>query len=271
MSDTSAIYLGRLVHRRLGPKPHAFAYRLYMLYLDLDELAALPPSRWFGVERARPLSFRRRDYLGDPARPLKGEVLDEVERTLGFRPAGPVRLLTHVRSLGYVFNPVSFYYCFDASGREVQAVVSEITNTPWGERYRHVVRGRPTRIEDRFIKAFHVSPFLPMGQTYAWQFSAPGEQLRVKMRNESEGRVVFRAQLALVRHPFNAAALRRVAIGLPLMSLRMHAAIYLQAARLWLKGAPFHPHPRPSPELSGELSGRPAGELSGQTGHEPVA
>jgi DUF1365 family protein len=247
MSAASAIYLGRLVHRRLGPKPHAFAYRLYMLYLDLDELESLPASRWFGVERARPLSFRRRDYLGDPARPLKTQVLDEVERTLGFRPGGPVRLLTHVRSLGYVFNPVSFYYCFDDAGREVQAVVSEITNTPWGERHRYVVRARAGGIEARFVKGFHVSPFLAMDQTYAWTFSAPGEQLRVRMRNEVQGSVVFRAQLALVRHPFTAAALRRVAVGLPLMSWRVHAAIYLQALRLWLKGAPFHPHPPASP------------------------
>jgi uncharacterized protein len=239
----SAIYLGRLSHARLAPKRHAFAYPLYMLYLDLDELPTLPPSPLFGVETPRPLTFRRRDYLGDPAHPLKEAVLDEVERSLGQRPDGPVRLLTHVRALGYVFNPVSFYYCFDRRTDAVQAVLAEITNTPWGERHRYVLAADRRGARARFAKAFHVSPFFPMGQTYEWRFSVPGERLAVGMANEEDGRTIFRARLALVRRPLSVGQLARVALRLPLMSWSVHAAIYFQSLRLWLKGAPFFSHP----------------------------
>jgi uncharacterized protein len=245
--NESAIYLGRLTHRRYRPKPHAFSYPLYMLYLDLDQLSALPPSPWFGIEKARPLSFRRRDYLGRSSRPLKDEVLDEVERTLGFRPGGPVGLLTQVRAFGYVFNPVSFYYCLDADGQTVAAVVAEITNTPWGERHRYVLRAERRGAKARFAKAFHVSPFFPMAQTYDWTLSEPGERLTVGMANEEDGQTVFRAQLTLLRRPFSSRQLLTLALGLPLLAWRVHAAIYAQAFRLWLKGAPFFSHPAALP------------------------
>ncbi|MGO9832391.1 MAG: DUF1365 domain-containing protein [Myxococcaceae bacterium] len=241
--SASAIYLGRLSHVRHGPRRHAFSYRLYMFYLDLDELPILPRSTLFGVERARPLSFRRRDYLGDPGRPLKVAVLDEVERVLGERPEGPVRLLTLVRALGYIFNPVSFYYCFDRDGETLKAVVAEITNTPWGERHRYVVAGQGQEATARFPKAFHVSPFFPMEQTYEWLFSKPGDRLSVGMTNHQDGQAVFQASLMLHRHPFSPHQLARVALALPLMGFLVHAAIYLQAFRLWLKRVPFFPHP----------------------------
>jgi DUF1365 family protein len=239
----SAIYLGRMSHVRHAPRHHAFSYRLCMLYLDLDELSTLPRSALFGVERARPLSFRRRDYLGDPGCPLKVAVLDEVERVLGKRLEGPVRLLTQVRAFGYVFNPVSFYYCFDQDGDTLKAVVAEITNTPWGERHRYVIAGEGQGASARFPKAFHVSPFFPMTQTYAWSFSKPGDKLSVGMTNEQDGHAVFRASLTLDRHPLSPSHLARVALTLPLMGFLVHVAIYLQAFRLWLKRAPFFPHP----------------------------
>lgn len=237
----SAIYLGRISHTRFVPRPHAFSYRLYMLYLDLDELPTLSFSPLLGVESARPLSFRRRDYLGGPDQPLKTAVLDEVEQALGKRPKGPVRVLTQVRAFGYVFNPVSFYYCFDGEG--LVAVVAEITNTPWGERHRYVLPAEDQGAKARFAKAFHVSPFFPMQQTYDWSFSAPGERLGVAMRNEQDGHTAFRARLALVRRPLSFSQLAWIAVALPLMSWRIHAAIYLQALKLWSKRTPFFAHP----------------------------
>jgi uncharacterized protein len=239
----SALYLGRLTHVRHAPRRHAFSYRLYQLYLDLEELPGLPTTPLFGVEKPRPLSFRRRDYLGRPDQPLREAVLDEVAHTLGSRPRGPVRLLTHVRTCGYVFNPVSFYYCFEPDGRTLEAVVAEITNTPWGERHRYVVPAGASGAGGRFAKAFHVSPFLPMAQTYDWRFTVPGARLGVAMANEQDGQIVFRAQLALVRRPLSAGLLALVALGQPLVSARLHAGIYAQALQLWLKGTPFFPHP----------------------------
>ena len=110
---TSALYRGRVAHARTAPRSHAFSYATYMLALNLDELRQ---QRWMpvlGIERAAPMSFRRRDYRGDPARPLDETIREDVQGALGFRPRGPIVLLTHVRVLGFVFNPVSFYYCFD--------------------------------------------------------------------------------------------------------------------------------------------------------------
>ena len=117
----SALYVGTLSHARRRPRPHAFSYSVYMAYLDLDELPGL------GLR-----SFRREDHLGDPARDLAGEVRDRVERELGIRPRGPVRLLTNLRTFGYVFNPVSLYYCFDEDGTTLRAILADVTNTPWG-------------------------------------------------------------------------------------------------------------------------------------------
>ena len=233
MTDrSSAIYSGVVSHARRGPRAHAFSYRMYMLYLDLDELPGLDLK-----------SFRRSDYLGDPSRDLATEVRGRVEAALGFRPAGPVRLLTHVRSLGYVFNPVSFYYCFDEGGERLQAVVAEITNTPWGERHAYVLQAGPDGAVSTFDKAFHVSPFYPMEQTYAWRLGAPGERLEVEMVSLEKGAEVFRAGLAMRRKAFSAAALRQAAVLQPLMAWKVHAAIYWQALRLWVKGVPFHVHP----------------------------
>lgn len=244
MIRESAVYEGRLAHVRHAPRRHAFSYGVYLLYLDLAELpellAAPGPLRGgaFGL-----LSFHRPDYLAGAA-DLADAARDRVAAALGRRPAGPVRLLTHVRSLGYAFNPVSFYYCFAPGGRRLEAVVAEITNTPWGERHAYVLAAEPGGARATFEKAFHVSPFFPMAQRYAWSLDAPGETLAVEMRNEEGGREVFRARLALRRRPWTSAELWRAAVRHPLMAWQVHAAIYLQAARLWLERTPFHVHPR---------------------------
>jgi DUF1365 family protein len=166
-----------------------------------------------------------------------------VEAALGFRPAGPVRLLTHLRSGGHAFNPVSFYFCFGAGGERLEAVVAEITNTPWNERHAYVLRATPGGAVASFGKRFHVSPFFPMEQRYRWSIGEPGEALRVEMVNEEGGEEVFRARLDLVRAPLGATALWRAALLSPLMAWKVHAAIYWQALRLWAKGTPFHAHP----------------------------
>jgi DUF1365 family protein len=182
----SAVYEGRVRHRRHAPRAHAFSYRMAQLYLDLDELDAAFRGRWlWSVGRRNLAAFHRRDFLGDPARPLADAVRDRVEAATGERPLGAVRLLTHLRYAGLSFNPVSFYYCFDAGGT-LHSIVAEITNTPWKERHAYVLpvataerRGRA--LHWRFDKAFHVSPFLPMQRRYGWTFTEPGDGLQVHM------------------------------------------------------------------------------------------
>jgi uncharacterized protein len=238
----SAIYEGVLTHVRRTEPVRSFRYGVYMLYLDLDELPGLTLFPALGVERAAFSCFRRSDYLGPPERPLKEAVKDEVERVLGKRPDGAVRLLTHVRTLGRAFNPVSFYYCFEADGG-LAAVVAEITNTPWGERHAYVVPATSDMAAANFPKAFHVSPFLPMDHRYDWELPTPRETLSIEMRSEQAGREVFRARLGLARRPLTRLALARRLLLSPFMSLRVLAAIYFQALRLWLHRAPFYSHP----------------------------
>jgi len=242
----SAVYEGTIRHRRFAPIEHEFRYRMFMLYLDLDELPGVFDGRWlWSARRVAPAWFRRADYLGDPSLPLTTAVRDLVVARTGQRPTGPIRLLTHLRYWGYVQNPVSFYYCFDASGTAVETIVAEVTNTPWSERHAYVIRASPRGRSHRarFEKAFHVSPFMPMDQSYDWHFSTPADRLYVRMANHRDGARVFDAALALRRAPITGPVLARCLARHPWMTASVVAGIYGQALRLWLRGAHFHAHP----------------------------
>jgi hypothetical protein len=245
----SAIYAGWVRHRRHAPHAHAFRYRLCQLYLDLDEVdTAFSGNRWWSVGRRNLAEFRRADYHGDPAVPLADAVRDTAARALGRRPAGPVRLLTHARYFGYSFNPVSFYYCFQADGTTLDCILAEITNTPWKERHSYVLdvataARRGAVLEWGFAKDFHVSPFLPMQRDYRWRFEVPGESIRVHMDVLKDGVADFDATLVLDREPLDARALDRVLLRFPLMTARVVAAIHWQALLIWLKRNPVYDHP----------------------------
>lgn len=253
----SALYHGWLDHRRLAPRRHAFRYRLFMAYLDLTELEHVFRGRWLWSTRRRALArFDRRDHLGDPTQPLDEAVRALVAERTGNRPEGPIRLLTHLRYFGYVFNPVSFYYCFDAAGRTVEAVVAEVTNMPWGERHCYVLRperpgAEPLRAQS--VKAMHVSPFQPMALQYDWQVQTPGETLAVHMAlrpaeaGATRAKPLFGATLALTRVPITGAALAGTLLRFPWMTAKVIAAIHWEALRLWLARMPVHDHPAKAP------------------------
>ena len=244
----SALYFGRLRHRRFATAAHAFEYRVCMVWLDLAELDEVFRDRWFWSSRRPAWAWlRRTDYLGDPDVSIEQAVRDRVELETGRRPAGPVRLLTVLRMLGHSFNPVSFYYCYDAAGERVEAIVADITNTPWNERHAYVLPASasagPT-LRFAFGKDFHVSPFMPMHLGYDWRFSAPGRQIAVHMRNlDPAGAPLFDATLTLHRREIDGRALAAALLRFPFASLRVLAAIYWQALRLWIKRVPFHAHP----------------------------
>ncbi len=245
----SCIYTGQVGHVRYQPVVNRFRYSLFMMYLDLAELDHVFQGRMlWSVERPNLASFRRRDYLGDAGVPLDTAVRNLVREHLGKRPGGPIRLLTHLRYFGYIFNPVSFYYCFNPSGENVETIVAEITNTPWRERHSYVLDaqdsiGAGEGMRFRFAKSFHVSPFIGMNVEYDWRFSEPGDALRVRMTDFREGATLFAASLDLRRLELNGSNLAKMLASYPPMTLKTIAAIYWQAFKLKTKGAAFYTHP----------------------------
>jgi len=261
--SASAVYEGWVRHRRFEPIAHSFRYRLFLMYLDLDELPeVLDPFPLFSARRPAPAHFQRSDYMGAPDRPLAECARDAVEAETGSRPAGPVRLLANLRYLGHIFNPVSFYYCFEQGGERVDAVVADVNNIPWGERHPYVLaRGsrRGTVLSDEFDKDLHVSPLMGMDQTYAFRAGEPGESLSVHIEarpmqgadpppggqdvSADSGGKAFDATLSLRRHELSRARLAGMLARYPAMSLQTVAKIYAQSLRLKLKGARYFPHP----------------------------
>ncbi len=254
----SCIYEGRVRHTRTEPVLHRFSYRMFMMYLDLEELPELFRKRWlWSATRPALARFRRRNHLGAPDEPLSASVRDLVERETGSRPDGPIRLLTNLSYFGYCFNPVSFYYCFGKDCGSLQAIVAEVNNTPWGERntyvlpdsmdvgHRGVKRFRP-------IKKMHVSPFMPMDVEYDWCFTEPAERLSVYMANLSAGKRIFDASINLTRTQITGASLASVLARFPFMTVKVVAGIYWQALRLWVKRCPFYPHPDKRQKIAAE-------------------
>jgi len=250
----SSVYEGWVRHRRYSPHAHVFRYRIAQLYLDLSEIDRVFTGRWFwSVGHRNIAEFRRDDFLGPTELSLEEAVRSRVAAVTGQRPTGPIRMLTHLRYGGYSFNPVTFYYCYGATVDDgLEAIVAEITNTPWRERHAYVLAcGAATRsgrtLNWHFAKDFHVSPFMPMQREYAWRFTAPGEALSVHMQVMRDQVLEFDASLSLRRRPLDAAGLRRVLWRYPLMSGQVSLAIYWQALRLWMKRNPFYEHPKGTP------------------------
>jgi DUF1365 family protein len=262
----SCLYEGSVRHRRVGAVEDEFRYPLFMAYLDLAELPECFDGAWLWSARRPALAwFRRADYVGDPDVPLADSVRELVKARTGVEVDGPIRLLTHLRYFGKSFNPVSFYYCFSNDGKQVVAVVADVTNTPWGERHSYVMRvdrsadrGTVNLMRARFDKQLHVSPLMGMDHTYDWRLTEPGEQLLVHIESHRAGgkprgekgaedgyrERVFDATLTLERRELTPSALRGALLRYPFLTARILTRIYTHALRLKLRGAPYFPHPK---------------------------
>jgi DUF1365 family protein len=248
-SRHSALYEGWVSHRRHDPVEHGFRYPVFMAYLDLGELPeALDPLSGWSARRPAPAWFRRSDHLGPREAPLDRVVRDTVGAALGSRPQGPVRLLTNLRYFGHCFNPVSFYFCFAEDGARLEAVLAEVTNTPWGESHTYAIGADgSTRVASgRLEKRLHVSPLMSMDHVYEWRASVPAERVQVHIASHRAGTRAFDATLSMERRELDPASARRMLVRYPMITVQVLSRIYWQALRLRLKGAPWHPHPRRS-------------------------
>lgn len=243
----SSLYVGTIGHKRLRPTAHHFSYSIFMAYIDLDEVAPLFSHSFFcSQSRWSVASFYRSDYLGDSSRPLKDSVSELVESITGSRVRGPMRMLTHLRYFGVIFNPITLYYCFEENGADLQAIVAEVTNTPWRERHAYVIpctEMNGTTLTHRCRKEFHVSPFMEMDQHYLWQLNIPGSSIDLKIENHDHQGHLFTASLNLRRREFTPVNLAFQLSRTPVVTAKVILAIYWQALRLWFKKVPYVPHP----------------------------
>ena len=235
----SGLFVGTLRHRRFTPVAHAFTYPLFMALLDVDRVPELMSrSRLTSHNRWNWASFDDRDHLGDPNHPLRERLIADAARDGVELPAGRIFLLTHLRYLGYCFNPVSFFYCFDRDG-ELRVVLAEVNNT-FGGSHNYWLRPDPASRTFRAAaaKSLRVSPFMPIDLEYTFAFTPPADRLVAHMETSRAGAVGFDATLSLERRPWNATEIRGLLVRHPAMTAKVMAEIHWEAFKLWWKGVP---------------------------------
>ncbi len=250
LETAPAVYVGRVMHDRPGPPRHRFEYPLFMWLLDagrLDELAARLPG--FGHNRRQPVAFFDADHFGAGGRPAVESLKDLLAARGVAWPGGPVWVLTHCRVLGYVFNPVSFWYCFGPD-HALEAIVAEVNNT-FGERHCYVVSragwtaraGRPATVQWTEKKVFHVSPFFTLDGSYRFAVGQPGRHLGLRIDLTVGGEARLRTALTLRREAISRTSVVRLLLRYPFLTARVMGSIHWQAFRLWRKGASYHSKP----------------------------
>ena len=246
----SSLYFGEVRHQRKSPKKHAFSYRVFMTHLFLDELGEVFQKRWFwSLDRLNLSSFFRKDYHKPEHHDLADAVRLTMSKQLGYEVKGPVSIITHLRTFGYCFNPVSFYYCWNEEKSKPHALMAEITNTPWHERYAKCFRWDKKdqdKSKHSFAKEFHVSPYMGMNINYDWRFLGPADKLKVDMILRENKEILFTANLNLAKKELNSANMAWALIRFPFLTFRITFGIYWHALLLRLKGCKFYPHPKNS-------------------------
>lgn len=243
----SALYFGEVVHARLRPRRHRLRYRVFALLVDLDELKHLR-LRLLSHNRFNLFSLHDRDHGPGEAAPLRGHVERQLAAAGIPIDGGPIRLLCSPRVLGYVFNPLSLYFCHRADGT-LAAVLYEVSNT-FGERHSYLIPAAPAAdgtVRQSCPKRFHVSPFIAMAMTYHFRLAVPAESLSLRIRETDAEGTLLAASLTGRRAALTDRTLARAFLACPLLTLKVIAGIHWEALRLWLKGVPLHDRPPPPP------------------------
>jgi DUF1365 family protein len=235
----SGLYRGTLRHRRFEPVRHEFTYSLFMAFLNVANLPKLMRiAPYASLNRPNIASFYDSDHFGDPKITFRERIAADAAANGITLPDGEIFLLTHLRYLGYAFNPISLFYCYDRAGK-LEAVLAEVNNT-FGERRNYWIT-TPRRF--RCSKEMHVSPFNKMELEYEFVLPEPGESLIAHMNTLDEGRPFFDATLTLTREEWSAKSLGMALLRFPLMTAKVIGAIHWEALRLYLKKAPVYRHP----------------------------
>ena len=240
----SALFVGRVRHRRLGSPAHEFDYPVWYALVDLGELQELDRDlRFFSYNGFNLSGFDDRDHMGPEPKPVR-EKLETWLRQQGFEsPLGRVQLLTHLRILGHVFNPVSFYFIHDPENR-LRLAVAEVNNT-FGETYCYLLETEGSKVRHEGDKLFHVSPFQPIDGRYRFRITQPGKHMAAHIDVLRDGGRVFDTTLSVTRRDLVSSSLLKTITRHPHVGLWTLTLIHYQAVRLWLKKAPFFPKPEP--------------------------
>lgn len=243
----TALMKGRVDHHRILPRHHQFSYPIAMVMFDVDELAnTLKQSRWWSFNQFNFISFYRKDYLGRHNGDLKTAIESLIFQRLGEQFSGKVYLLTHPRYFGFVFNPVSFYFCVN-NDDELEYILADINNTPWNERHAYVLKASQQNVSEltsEFDKKFHISPFMPMDIHYNWQFNWSSETLNILMQSYRGDEKQFTASMVLTAETLSPKAMNQLPFEFPLQTMRVVWRIYWHAFKLWLKKIPVFEHPK---------------------------